>query len=340
MRRLIVAAVFLLSFAPLLLAAGWTKPYFALTKPGSFASYKTTSSVGAPSTLTRTRLADRDGQVVLDVYSEFTDNVTPPSTTRYELSKGFDVDRNLVDYMSGLTTMSMSAGKDAKFQPMPAAAISNITKMPTYAATAVFKGIETVDGKSCDHYSYVRDQTGSPYVESGDLWLTAAVPFGIVKHTTSTKDRSGKVAFTSETLLVSSGSKPLPASTMTAADDPTVKPMTIAAAYAAGLIQVDVEIAPADKRGDHLTLRIASTGKPLTLTLAAAPNTSLYVDSPFENLVFNATTAQKLTVNATTPATVVVNQVGTSRVVAGKFNIHMYEGKPLFQGSATMGFLK
>jgi hypothetical protein len=338
MRRLIVATL-LLSSAPLLLAAGWTKPYFAATKPGSFASYKTTSNVGPPSTLTRTRLGDRNGQVVLDVYSEFTDKVTPPSTTRYELTKGFDVDRNLIDYMSGLTAMSMSAGKNAPFTPLPAVAISNITKMPTYAATAVLKGVETVDGKSCDHYSYVRDETGSPYVESGDLWLTAAVPFGIVKHTTSTKDRSGKVAFTSETLLVSSGSKPLPAATMTAAD-PTLQPMTIAAAYAAGLIQVNVEIAPADKRGDHLTLRIESTGKPLTLTLGASPNTSLYVDSPFENLVFNATTAQKLTVNATTPVTVVVNQVGTSRVVAGKFNIHMYEGKPLFQGSATMGFLK
>jgi hypothetical protein len=341
MRRLALVTL-LLASASVLSAAGWNKPYFAATKPGSFATYKTTSTVGPASTYTMTRLADRNGQVVLDSYSEYSDKVTPPSTTRYELAKGFDPDRDLIDYMKHLVGMSMSLGKDGKFDPLPAEALVNITGMETYAATAVFKATEMVDGKSCDHYTYTRDNKTFPTIETGDIWLNASVPFGIVKHTTTEKDRaSGKVAYTTETVLVTSGSKALPATTTTAAPvDPTLKPMTLKAAYDAGLIHVSVEIAPADKRGDRLGLRIESTEKPLTLTLAAGSNTSLFVDIPFENLVFTVASAQTLQITAEKSATITVNQVGSRRVVAGKFKIYMYEGKPMYSGSATMDTVK
>jgi hypothetical protein len=341
MRRLALATL-LLSSASFLSAAGWNKPYFAATKPGSFAVYKATSTVGPPSTYTLTRLADRNGQVVLDLYSEFADKVTPASTSRYEMAKGFDPDRDLIDYMKHLVSMSMSVGKDGKFDPLPAAAIANMTAMATYGATAAFKGTEVVNGKTCDRYSYTRDSKTFPTIETGDIWLDPTVPFGVVKHTTTEKDRaSGKVAYTTETVLVTSGSKPLPAVTTTAAPgDPTLKPMTLKAAYDAGLIHITVEIAPADKRGDRLMLHIETTEKPLTLTLAAATNTSLFVDIPFENLVFTVAAAQKLELTATKAANITVNQVGERRVVAGKFKIYMYEGKPMYSGSATMNAVK
>ena len=104
-----------------------------------------------------------------------------------------------------------------------------------------------VNGKSCDRYSYTRDTKTFPTVETGDIWLDPTVPFGVVKHTTTEKDRaSGKVEYTTETVLVTSGSKPLRATTTTAAPvDPTLKPMTLKAAYHACLIHVSVEIAPA-----------------------------------------------------------------------------------------------
>ena len=120
MRRLALATL-LLACASFLSAAGWNKPYFAATKPGSFATYKTTSTVGPPSTYTLTRLADRNGQVMLDLYSEFADKVTPASTSWYEMAKRFDPDRDLIDYMKHLVGMSMSVGKDGKFDPLPAA---------------------------------------------------------------------------------------------------------------------------------------------------------------------------------------------------------------------------
>ncbi len=339
MRKLFIFLL-LVCLAPALLAAGWTRPYFTATKPGSWASYRSTSTVGPPSVLTMTRLADHDGQVVIEVVSEFNDKVTPTSTTRFELAKGFDVDHELIDYMHGLVAMGYSV-KAGEFTPMPAAALASMKAMPTYAATAVFKAVETVDGKACDHYVYSRGQKSDPQIESGDIWFNATVPFGEVKHTTTSKDPAGKVLWTTETLLTGSGTKALAATTAAKAD-PTLQPMTLKAAYDAGLINVKVQIAPEDKRGDHLKLTIESKGKPLTITLSTA-SVSLYVDVPFENLVFSAPTAQRLEITDAKPATIVVNQAGApgaQRVIAGTFTIYMFEGKPMFQGSATSGFPK
>lgn len=335
MRKLLVATL-VVCFAPLVVAAGWNKPYFSATKPGSWASYRTTSTIGPPSILTITRLADRDGQVVLEMVSEFNDNVTPSSTQRVQLAAGFDTDRELIDYLRGVASMGYSV-KGGEFTAMPAAAITNMKNMPGYAATAVFKATETVDGKACDHYSYTRGQKPNPQIETGDIWLNAAVPFGEVKHTTTSKDPSGKLLWTTETLLTGSGVKTLAPVTTTAKADPTLQPMTLKAAYDAGLIAIKVEIAPDDKRGDHLKMVIESKGKPLTINLTTA-SVSLVVDTPVENLVFAAPAVQKLELTATKPATIVVNQSGERRVIAGKFTINMFEGKPLYQGSATIGY--
>ena len=43
--------------------------------------------------------------------------------------------------------------------------------------------------------------------ESGDLWLSADVPFGLIKHTAEAKDDAGNVTMTYERVLVGSGTK-------------------------------------------------------------------------------------------------------------------------------------
>lgn len=340
--RKLFALTLVVFFAPSLLAAGWNKPYFAATKPGSWASYRTTSSVGAPSTTTYTRLADHDGQVVLEALAEFNDKVTPSSTNRYELAKGFDVDRELIDFMTGLVSASYSV-KGGPYTAMPAVAITSMKSLPSYAASAVFKGTETIDGKVCDHYSYSRGLKTDPTTETGDIWLNPSVPFGEVKHTNTTRDQSGKVMFTSETVLTGSGIKAVPTATATAKKSDLVpKDLTIKAAYDSELITVKVEIAPEDKRGDHLKLTIQSNGKPLSITIPTAAS-SLNVDIPFDNLVFTSPTVQKVDITPDKPATVVVNQQsksGEQRVVAGTFTISISDGKNLFQGSATTGYPK
>jgi hypothetical protein len=117
------------------------------------------------------------------------------------------------------------------------------------------------------------------------------------------------------------------------------QPMTLKAAYDAGLIRIRVEIAPQDKRGDRLQLQITSTDKPLTITLSTE-TVSLLMESPFDKLEFRAAAAQKLDLTAERPATLTVNQVGEYRFVAGKFQTLFYEGKPSFIGSATKDVVK
>ncbi len=194
-----------------LTAAGWNKAYFAATRPGSFATSRMTSNVSPPSTSTLTRLADDHGQIVIEQKMVFNDKKTPNTTNRYVLAKGFDGDRDLIDYMKGLVASSYAVSPGTAYQVMPAEALDAMKKMPTYAENAVFKGTETVAGKPCDHYTYTRSAPGDPRPLSGEVWLNADVPFGIVKETTKTTDASGKVLFTTESVLTDSGTKPLPA---------------------------------------------------------------------------------------------------------------------------------
>ena len=233
--RKLFALTLVVFLAPSLLAAGWTKPYFAKTKPGSWASYRSTSTIGPPSTMTMTRLADHDGQVVIEVFSEYNDNVTPPSTQRIELAKGFDADRELIDYRQATVAMSYSV-KGSAYTPMTAQALVNMKARPTYGAVAVFKATETVDGKACDHYTYT--QKPDPEIETGDIWLNADVPFGQVKQTTTMKDASGKVVWTGETVLTGS-TKVLPVTT-TAAATPISPPDHQSGLRAGPLSKVDI----------------------------------------------------------------------------------------------------
>jgi hypothetical protein len=223
MRTLLAASLAGLLASSSLTAAGWNKAYFAATKPGSFATARTTSNVSPPSTSTLMRLADENGQVVIEQKTDFHDKKTPNSTNRYVLAKGFDADRDLIDYMKGLVASRYAVGASTKFQDMPATAIDAMKKMPTYAENAVFKGTEAVAGKPCDHYSYTRIAKGDPQLLSGDVWLNADVPFGVVKETTKTTDPSGKVLFTTESLLVESGTRPLPAAKAKPATQPPAK---------------------------------------------------------------------------------------------------------------------
>lgn len=333
MRRLFALSLVVL-VAPSLLAAGWNKPYFAATKPGSWASYKTTSNVGPASTSTMTRLADHDGQVVIE-------SVSDSSANRYELAKGFDVDHELIDFLPGLVAASMSVN-GGQFNVLPAVAITGMKSVGKYATNAVFKATETIDGKPCDHYTYSRGGKGDPTTETGDIWLNPSVPFGEVKHTSTTKDQSGKVLFTAETVLTGSGIKALPAATTAAKADLTPQALTLKQAYENELISIKVDIAPEDKRGDKLQFTIQSAGKALAIAVPVTV-TSLPVDSPFDSLIFASPTVQKLDVAPGKPATIMVNQVtkpGEQRVIAGSFTIHISEGQPMFQGKATSGYPK
>ena len=201
MRRILPITLVVLCL-PVLVAADWTKAYFAATTPGTWAKHRLTSTVGAPSTTTYTRMPDENGQIVIDQLAEFSDSTTPASTMRYHLAAGFKADRELIDFLTVIESAAARFAADGDFTPLPAETVQAIKASPTYRATAVFKGTQKVGGRDCDRYAYTRKHIGS--AESGELCLNASVPFGLVKQTISSTDGSGK-AYTAEVTLVDSG---------------------------------------------------------------------------------------------------------------------------------------
>ena len=344
MRRVLIA-LFVVLLAPMLAAAGWNKAYFAATKPGSWATIRVTSTITSPYTTTSTRMPDVDGRVVIEQRTEFGDSASPPATMRYELAKGFNADRELIDHLKAVVAASAKTGTDDAFTVLPADTVAALKTTATYAATATFKGTETIEGKPCDHYSYTRGKKGDAQFETGDIWLNPTVSFGVVRHTMTVTDPSGKELWTGDSRLVDSGTKPMQTTSAVAAPAPALeKPaanesMTLQTAYDSGLIRIGVEIAPEDKRGDRLQLLIETKEQPLTITLLPE-NTTLNGDFPVERLQFRAPAAQKLELAEGRPAKLVVNQLGTRRVVAGKFQLSVFEGKPVFIGSVTMDTVK
>lgn len=194
--------------ASLTASADWKKPYFGATPVGSWATYTTKASAGAPSVTTSARLADGNGRVRLEDRTSYPGKEYPPSAQRYELAPGFKLERDLLDFAKSLVTFSSSMS-GAAFQPMPAAAVQTMKEMSTpFGTVAVFVKTETVNGKECDHYTYsVRGQAAGQ-VETGELCLSDAVPFGLVRRTSTNKDQSGKVVWSMEQDLTDFGMTP------------------------------------------------------------------------------------------------------------------------------------
>ena len=141
-------ALFVVLLAPILIAAGWNKAYFAATKPGSWATIRVTSTITPPFTTTSTRMPDVDGRVVIEQRTESGDSASPPSTMRYELANGFNADRDLIDHLKAVVAASAKTGADDAYTELPADTVAALKTMATYAATATFKGTGNDRGKA------------------------------------------------------------------------------------------------------------------------------------------------------------------------------------------------
>ena len=338
MRRTAVLLFLSLAVASLASAAGWKKSYFGATKPGTWARYIDHSSdpANVDMTVTMTRLGDDEGRPRIEMKMD-SNGKYPLVLNRYTMRSGFNVDRDLLDY--GPAIVGSEGGDADALTALDAATVKLIAdNMPAYGPYAVFKGSEVVDGKKSDHYSYSINRPG-PSVESGDLWLSDAVPFGVVRNTFTIKEADKTTSF--ERKLVASGSgAEVPAST--AAKPAPRKQFTLKEAYDEGLIRIDAEVDPAAKNGERVHLHITAKEEaplPLTVTIPKG-KTSLHVDMPIDDFIIDAAAAKSVELTAESGAELDVKQAGEQRVMKGKFQITTYEGAPLWSGSATVGWVK
>ena len=188
---------------------GFKRPYFGGTKPGTFAHQRATDEKGAVTEYTYSRLTDVAGERVIELNYEIVSGQFKgtKSVTGCLVPASFPLESDAIDFQAHARRCVAAAG-GARATEYPAATMKAIASgMTDYAAIATFKGAETVNGKPADRYGYEYKASymNIPATTTGDLWLSDAVPFGLVKDVMTMRDGSGKTLTRIETVLVESG---------------------------------------------------------------------------------------------------------------------------------------
>jgi hypothetical protein len=188
---------------------GFKKPYFGATKAGSFARQKATDEKGAVSEYTYSRLADVAGERVIEMRYEVVSGQFKgtKSITGCLVPASFPLESDAIDFQAhARRCVGGTDGAHAtEYPPVTMKAIAD--GMTNYAAIVTFKGVETVDGKPADRYGYEYKSSfkNIAATTTGDLWLSDAVPFGLVKDVMTMRDASGKTLTRIETVLAEAG---------------------------------------------------------------------------------------------------------------------------------------
>jgi hypothetical protein len=188
---------------------GFKKPYFGATQPGTFARQKATDEKGAVTEYTYSRLADLAGERVVELRYEVISGQFKGSNsiTGCLVPASFSLESDAIDFQAhARRCVAGTAGtRPTEYPPATMKAIAE--GLTNYAAIATFKGAETVDGKPADRYGYEYKSSykNIPATTTGDVWLSEAVPFGVVKEVMTMRDASGKTLTRIETVLAESG---------------------------------------------------------------------------------------------------------------------------------------
>ncbi|MET0555434.1 MAG: hypothetical protein ABW221_20495 [Vicinamibacteria bacterium] len=189
---------------------GFKKPYFGATEVGTFARHKATDDTGSVNEYTYARLADVAGERVIELrYRALSGEFEgTQSTTACLVPASFPLANDALDFQ--IHARRCVGGTDARTRPTeyPRATMKAIAQgMNNYAALVSFKGTETVDGRQADRYGYTYKGNfkNVPATTTGDLWLSDAVPFGLVKEVMVTRDAAGEQLSRIETVLSEKG---------------------------------------------------------------------------------------------------------------------------------------
>jgi hypothetical protein len=321
---------------------GYKKPYFAATRAGTWAQYTMKIEGQADMGYTNTRLPDVDGRQQVEVRVEYMlQGKLIPMFTRYTLKNGYALEADALGFGKAVTAMS-SRQDGSPAQDMPAATLDAVRKtMPDYAASAQFVGTENVGGKMSDRYKYVQRHPGTPaQIESGELWLSDSVPFGLVRQKAITREESGKVVSQFELLLVDSGAAKAP---VDAARSPggAAGAVALGEAFKTGKVELAVSVQPSPADGSSLSVKFKNkTDAPLKVSIPAG-TTTLDVGTPIDKLRLEAAAAKSIELGPNqTSSPVMLTQGGTRRAMNGAFTLSVYEGTPLYSGTVTMDTIK
>ena len=323
-------------------AGDFKADYYAGTPEGGWSQYALTTQDGTAATYTYTRRADADGQAVLELDVKTTAGVAAgsASTMTYTMPKGFNLAKNGIVYGKFIDKMTMKYGEVE--MPVDAATLEVIRKAEKdYRGAVTFAGADKVGGLACDRYTYAL--TTDSTRESGTLWLSAEVPFAVVKHAGKVLNADGTLASDFTMTLQDRGRIQLaqaePAPEAAPEPKPAPQPLEVGLVegFKAGRIGFDIQ---ALQGGKQLSLSFRNEHEAQLTINVPAGKVDLEVDFPVRTLSFTAGKAARLVLAAGTSSdAIVVRQTGPRGIAEGKCYISVYQGTPVFQGSVTMGQL-
>ena len=328
MRRL--AILLALSVAVPLHAGGFKKPYFGLTKPGSWAKYAVKDAHNGTSyTATYVRLPDAGGNMIFETTTEFPREAnTPTNTTRFEVPATFDVAKNGISFAK-YTVAASGWSPNGEVVPVSAGALERMhEQLPDYDSVVTFRGTENLSGRSVDRYTYVVSAPRGMR-QSGELWLSDDVPFGLVREV-STSEYQGTVLAKSELTLTASGTSGGKA----APRPPEPAPLTLFDALVGGLIGIDAVVLDGGKRLQLEVVR--TTGNPVRLWFPAGA-VDLEIGDVVGVLRLQMPSERIVDVPFGGTAKFEIAQRPGRGVVAGGFRLREYKRKPMFSGEVKMG---
>jgi hypothetical protein len=218
-----------------------------------------------------------------------------------------------------------------------------------YGGVFTARGTDRVGGLECDVYAF-ETRCGGPgaVTVAGEVCLSDAVPFGVVRQTSVTTDSNGTETSRSVQLLQDHGTgavatpallAALPATrgTLQVASTAGARSIPMQDAYRSGHLRVHVEVA-AGSSGRQLVLTLANTtGEALAVKVPSGP-TGFAVGSPLGTLEVAFERDATVTVGpGGSSAPLEAGQPGERGAVDGEFTISTYEGEPLLMGAVTVG---
>ncbi|HEY8241024.1 MAG TPA: hypothetical protein VIH35_06235 [Kiritimatiellia bacterium] len=320
------------------------KDYFGATKVGAWVAQELTSTDGAKSTYTSQRLPDDNGQAVVELSVKVLAGPGAGSESKntITLPKGFNIARDWLSYGKFTEKMTMAYGDTV--MPIDGATLDAIRKSSKdYRGAVTFEAKEKIDGHACDRYGYSIVYVGPPSsVESGQLWLDDTVPFGLVRQVAKVLNDDGSPAASYEIRTTDIGLEQMDSgATETTAAEPAAPAapsvVTLLEGYNAGSIALEIS-APAGSGGRKLEIALRNkTESDLTVKIPSGV-VAIAGSSPVSDLkVTLAPTPDVVLGPGETSAPIPAAQRGTWGPQEGKFTLSVYEGTPLYSGSATVG---
>lgn len=336
------------------LGAGWAsagelpRAYFGATEPGSWARYETSLSDGGKNAATYTRLTDEGGGLVVEVVTEFLEGPAAgqSSASIFTLAPDFDWRRRFLSFGKALTgTTFVMKGRPP--MPQPERMVTAMREaMADFGGGFEAAGTATHGGVECDVYTFRAVLGGpNPGTMSGEVCLSAAVPFGLVHETaTSRNETSGESSF--ETLLVDSGSgamRAAPAQTAARPPAPATRPepaaqrTNIALAYQRGAIALDFRVAPGSG-GRVLEVALTNLGQEPLVIGVGTSTYAFEVGPPIGTLFFQPLEERDVELApGQTSGELRAAQNEARGVRDGSFRLVMDRGVPTLSGKMKVG---